>query len=156
MGFGSVTVVPFLLSVCGFSFVFGVGYLFWWVSVFLCPWWLSSWLWFHSSLKKGWVHVLLLHHLELISLRSIYASFLNEMFSWVIRLFYPSVREVSPLHHAFKLFYNLSFISWVYLHWLFPSRNVLFYILKRIDLSLCCYILSFLLYLYFTHWNYFS
>ena len=60
--FDFIMIAPFLLSCCGFFFIFGcrisifVGFYF-----VVISWWLfSSYSWFWCFCKKRWVHVLLL------------------------------------------------------------------------------------------------
>lgn len=50
-----------------------------------------------------------------------------EMFSYIVRFFPFSIKEISPLHCKLQIFLRLSFVFWAYLHWFFPSRNVWFF-----------------------------
>ena len=71
MGFDFITIAPLVSSRCGFFFVFGWRVSFLIGSSILLSMVLQQ-LWFWCFHKKGWAHVLLLHHLETSSLSALW------------------------------------------------------------------------------------
>ena len=98
---------PRLPSCCSFSFVFGCRVsFFWWAPISSCQRLFNSYFWFQCSLRRRWVHILLLSLLEPVFLSSPSGTLIMQM-SVCLMLSQKTLR----LSSFFSFFFYIQFYS---------------------------------------------